>query len=352
MGLGEGPVEDVGVDPAFWAGRRVLVTGFTGFKGGWLTLWLEQLGAEVTGLANAAPTSPSLYDLARVGEGVTEVMLDICDAAAVRAAFAAEPEIVIHMAAQPLVRRSFEDPRGTYDINVMGTVNVLEAVRATPSVRAVVNVTSDLKGGHDPYSTSKTCAGLIADSYRHAFFETDPDGPRLGTARAGNVIGGGDWGKDRLIPDIIRRARESEPIPIRNPVALRPWQHALDPLSGYLMLAQALVDSPERQGDWVFGPAPEDERPVGWIVERLDQRWDRDLEWEVDPGPHPPESGRSAMDSSRANMELGWNPTWDLGTALDAIVAWYEALDKGEDVRDVTLAQIESYAAGRREVTA
>ena len=349
MGIGERPVEDVAVDPGFWKDRRVLVTGYTGFKGGWLTLWLRRMGAEVIGLANAAPTSPSLYDLARVGDGVTEAMVDICDGDAVRDAFSGDPEIVIHMAAQPLVRRSFEDPRGTFDINVMGTVNVLEAVRATPSVRAVVNVTSDLKGGHDPYSTSKACAGLIADSYLHSFFE---DGPRLATARAGNVIGGGDWGRDRLIPDIIRRAREGEPIPIRNPVALRPWQHALDPLSGYLTLAQALMDSPERQGGWSFGPAPDDVRPVSWIVERLDQRWDGDLRWEVDPGPHPPESQKSTMDSTRANEELGWSPTWDLGAALDAIVAWYEALDKGADVRDVTLAQIDSFAAGRHEVAA
>lgn len=351
MELGERPMEDVGVDPAFWEGRRVLVTGYTGFKGGWLTLWLDRMGAEVTGVANAAPTSPSLYDLASVGEVVDERLIDICNAAAVRAAFSGEPEIVIHMAAQPLVRRSFEEPRMTFDINVMGTVNVLDAVRATPSVKAVVNVTSDLKGGHDPYSTSKACAGLVADSYRHSFFA---DGPRIATARAGNVIGGGDWGRDRLIPDIIRRAREGEAIPIRNPVALRPWQHALDPLSGYLTLAQALVesDSTAFEGDWSFGPATEDVRPVSWIVERLDQRWNSELRWEVDPGPHPPESQKSTMDSTRASEELRWTPTWDLGAALDAIVAWYEALDRGDDVRDVTLAQIDQYAAGRREVAA
>ncbi|MDQ3678230.1 MAG: CDP-glucose 4,6-dehydratase, partial [Actinomycetota bacterium] len=256
------------VDPGFWRDRTVLVTGHTGFKGAWLSLWLQAVGARVVGLARGVPSSPSLYELARVADGVTEVSADIRDLAAVRGAFTRhEPEVVIHLAAQPLVRRSFIDPRATYEINVLGTVNVLEAVRATPSVRVVVNVTSDKcydnppgrerplvetdpmprpfvetdpMGGHDPYSSSKACAELVVDAYLRSFFApgvVGPDSPRLASARAGNVIGGGDWGEDRLIPDIMRGALAGEPIAVRNPEAIRPWQHVLNSLSGYLRLA-------------------------------------------------------------------------------------------------------------------
>jgi CDP-glucose 4,6-dehydratase len=348
------------VDPDFWRDRGVLVTGHTGFKGAWLTLWLRRMGAEVTGLAQAVPTSPSLYELGRAGEGVTEVRADIRDATAVREAFSAAPEIVVHMAAQPFVRRSFRDPRTTYETNVMGTVNVLEAVRATASVRAVVNVTSDkcydnreqgrpfveddAKGGHDPYSSSKGCAELVADAYLRSFFASDAAGPQLGSGRAGNVIGGGDWGEDRLIPDIMRAALAGQVIPIRNPEAIRPWQHVLNPLSGYLKLAQALFESPEYQGGWNFGPPSDDAKPVRWIVDRIDERWDGDLRWEVDPGPHPHEAQHLALDSTKARARLGWAPAWDLGPALDSIVAWHTALRDGADMREVTLAQIDSFA--------
>jgi CDP-glucose 4,6-dehydratase len=350
----------MGVDPVFWRGRRVLVTGHTGFKGAWLTLWLRRMGAEVTGLADSVPTSPSLYELGRVGEGVADVRGDVRDLAAVREAFSRAPEIVVHMAAQPLVRQSFRDPRATYEINVMGTVNVLEAVRATPGVRAVVNVTSDKcydnreqgrpfveddpKGGHDPYSSSKGCAELVADAYLRSFFAPDAGGPRLGSARAGNVIGGGDWGQDRLIPDIMRAALSGEVIPIRNPDAVRPWQHVLNPLSGYLELAEALVDSPANQGGWNFGPPPEDAKPVSWIVDRLDERWDGALDWQVDRGRHPHEAQHLALDSAKARQRLGWAPAWDLATALDSVVAWYTALRDGGDMREVTLGQIDSFA--------
>jgi CDP-glucose 4,6-dehydratase len=349
----------MGVDTAFWSGRRVLVTGHTGFKGAWLTLWLGRMGAEVTGLADAVPTSPSLYELARAGEGVAEVRADIRDAGAVREAFSVAPEIVIHMAAQPFVRRSFRDPRGTYETNVMGTVNVLDAVRETPSVRAVVIVTSDkcydnreqgrpfveddAKGGHDPYSSSKGCAELVTDAYVRSFFAPDPAGPRVGSGRAGNVVGGGDWGEDRLIPDIMRAALSRREIPIRNPDAIRPWQHVLNPLSGYLELAQALVDSSDFQGGWNFGPPPDDARPVSWIVDRIDERWDADLPWQVDRGPHPHEAQYLALDSTKAHERLGWAPAWDLGAALDSIVAWYMAFRDGRDMREVTLAQIDSF---------
>lgn len=362
MGIGRCPVAVMAVDPAFWAGRRVLITGHTGFKGAWLTLWLQAMGARVTGLANSVPTEPSLYALADVGREVTEVRADVRDADAVAKAMAAsEPEVVVHMAAQAFVRRSFRDPRGTYETNVMGTVNVLEAVRATPSVRAVVNVTSDKaydnreqgrpfveddpKGGHDPYSNSKGCAELVVDAYLRSFFGPDPDGPRLGSARAGNVIGGGDWGEDRLIPDVMRGALAGEPIPIRNPEAIRPWQHVLSPLSGYLELAQALAASPDVQGGWNFGPAFSDARPVKWITERIGDRWDDGLRWEIHPGPHPHEAHHLTLDSTKAREQLGWTPTWDLGQALDAIVQWYMALRDGADLRAVTLGQIDSFAA-------
>jgi CDP-glucose 4,6-dehydratase len=351
----------MGVDPDFWRARRVLVTGHTGFKGAWLTLWLRRMGAEVTGLSHRVPTQPSLYELGRVSEGLHEVPADVRDADAVREAFSKGPEIVIHMAAQPFVRRSFREPRATYEINVMGTVNVLEAVRATPGVRVVVNVTSDKcydnreqgrtfveddpKGGHDPYSSSKACAELVADAYLRSFFAADADGPRLGSARAGNVIGGGDWGEDRLIPDIMRAALSGDLIPIRNPEAIRPWQHVLNPLSGYLELAQALAGSPEHQGGWNFGPPADDTRPVSWIVDRIDERWDDELRWQVDCGPHPHEARYLALDSTKAREQLGWTPAWGLDTALDAVVDWYLAMREGGDMREVTLAQIDAFAA-------
>ena len=364
MGVGAGALEEMGVDASFWSDRRVLVTGHTGFKGGWLTLWLKAMGAQVVGFSEAIPTSPSLYELASIAEGIDESWGDIRDAPDVRKAVATRaPEVVIHMAAQPFVRRSFRDPGTTYETNVMGTVNMLDAVRATPSVRAVVNVTSDKcydnreqarpfveedpKGGHDPYSSSKGCAELVAQAYLRSFFAPNPDGPRLGCARAGNVIGGGDWGEDRLIPDIMGAALSDEVIPIRNPDAIRPWQHVLNPLSGYLELAQALTASPESQGGWNFGPPAGDARPVRWIVDRLGERWDGELRWEIDPGPHPHEAHYLALDSTKAREQLGWAPGWDLTAALEATVAWYSALREGADMRATTLGQIDAFADSR-----
>jgi len=351
------------VDPDFWRDRRVLLTGHTGFKGAWLTLWLQVLGARVSGFADGIPTTPSLYERARVSAGVGEVRADIRDRAAVLEAFArAEPEVVFHMAAQAFVRRSFADPQTTYETNVMGTVNVLEAVRATPSVRVVVNVTSDKcyandpvrahrpfvegdpLGGHDPYSSSKACAELVGDAYRSSFLASG-DGARVASARAGNVIGGGDWGEDRLIPDVMRGALEGEPIPVRNPEAVRPWQHVLNPLSGYLRLAEALHETPDMQGGWNFGPGHDDARTVRWIADRVTQLWPGDLRWEIDPGPHPREAHYLALDSAKARERLGWSPTWDLESSLDGVVSWYRALREGEDMREVTLAQIHAFTA-------
>jgi CDP-glucose 4,6-dehydratase len=349
------------VAPAFWNGRRVLITGHTGFKGSWLALWLSAMGAEVTGLADGVPTSPSLFELTRLGEDLRGVCADVRDADAVAAAVAAaRPEVVFHLAAQPLVRASFVAPRETYEINVMGTVNVLEAVRLATGVRAVVNVTSDKcyenrewewayrehepMGGHDPYSSSKGASELVTSAWRRSFF-SDPDGPRLASARAGNVIGGGDWGADRLVPDVMRATVAGRAVDVRNPGATRPWQHVLNPLSGYLVLAQALWEDPAAATAWNFGPAESDARPVSWLLERLDALWPGGLRWEHDAGEHPHEAHYLKVDSSRARAHLGWAPRWDLERALRAIVEWYLALRGEEDMRAVSLRQLDAFAA-------
>jgi CDP-glucose 4,6-dehydratase len=327
----------VAVDPAFWDGRRVLVTGHSGFKGSWLGLWLESMGARVTG-----------YSLP--GH-------DVRDAEALREAVAAaEPEVVLHLAAQPIVRRSYRDPAETYAVNVTGTVNVLEACRP---VRAVVNVTSDKcyentgrdtgyteddpLGGSDPYSSSKACSEIVTAAYRRSF------GMSVATARAGNVIGGGDWGEDRLVPDMMRAAMAGERVIVRNPDAVRPWQHVLEPLSGYLMLAERLFESPEEYArPWNFGPADADSRPVGEVVERLASLWPGGIEHEahVDPDA-PPEARLLKLDSTRARERLGWAPAWGLDEALGAVVDWYAAHRDGGDVRAVALEQIRAHQAAQ-----
>jgi CDP-glucose 4,6-dehydratase len=348
------------VDPSFWRGRRVLVTGHTGFKGAWLSLWLQSLGAELTGLADAVPTEPSLFELARVGEGMGWRVGDVRDRAQVGAAVAeSRPEVVIHMAAQSLVRRSFASPQETYATNVMGTVNVLDTVRVegAGTVRAVVNVTSDkcyenrewewgyreheAMGGHDPYSSSKGCAELVASAFGRSFF-AEEDGTRLASARAGNVIGGGDWAEDRLVADLMRAAIAGEQAAIRNPNSIRPWQHVLSPLSGYLVLAQALWDSPAVEPAFNFGPPEEDARPVGWLVERLAEMWPGAVRWTLDDGPHPHEARYLKLDSSLARSRLGWRPLVGLEDTLQSIVDWYRALADGADMRAVTLGQISS----------
>jgi CDP-glucose 4,6-dehydratase len=346
------------VDPAFWRDRSVLLTGHTGFKGAWLSLWLQSLGARVTGLSLDTPASaPSLYELARVGEGMAgSVACDVRDPEAVTGAMLkAGPDIVIHMAAQPLVRRSFAEPRATYETNVMGTVNVLDAVRVNEGVRAVVVVTSDKcyenrewergyresdqLGGHDPYSSSKGAAELVTSAYRRSFF-SDPGSPRVASARAGNVIGGGDWGEDRLIPDIVRAAVTGETLRLRHPGATRPWQHVLNPLSGYLLLAQALYESPDHACAWNFGPDERDARTVEWLARRVSELWPGELRWVADGGPHAHEAHRLRLDSSRARARLGWMPLLDMDRGLEATVAWYEVWRGGDDMREVTLGQI------------
>ena len=347
------------VDAGFWRDRRVLVTGHTGFKGAWLALWLQSMGAHVTGFSATVPTEPSLYVLARVGEGMESIQGDVRNPEAVAEAVAeARPDVVIHMAAQSLVRRSFVEPRETYATNVMGTVNLLDAVRLRgEGVRAVVNVTSDKcyenrewewgyretepMGGHDPYSSSKGCSELVTAAFRLSFF-SDPDGPRVASARAGNVIGGGDWGEDRLVPDLIRAALAGGELRVRNPNSIRPWQHVLNPLSGYLVLAQALWESPRYAAGWNFGPPEEDTRSVGWVVERVRELWPAELSSRIDDGDHPHEARYLKLDSSRARERLGWRPAIDLDQALHSVVSWYTQLNDGADMRAVTLAQIEA----------
>ncbi|HEY6886273.1 MAG TPA: CDP-glucose 4,6-dehydratase [Solirubrobacter sp.] len=340
------------VDPAFWRGKRVLLTGHTGFKGSWLALWLASMGAEVTGFSDIVPTEPSLFELARVGSDVRDLRGDVRDFEAVSQAVAGA-EIVLHLAAQPIVRRSFVAPRETYEVNVMGTVNVFEAARSAEGVRAVINVTSDKcyenrewewayredepMGGHDPYSSSKGASELVTSAWRRSF------GLPLASARAGNVIGGGDWGADRLIPDVMRAAVAGAPVEIRNPGATRPWQHVLNPLSGYLVLAQALWSDVEAATAWNFGPPEGEAKPVSWIVERLDALWPGGLRWEHDAGEHPHEATYLKVDSSRARARLGWAPRWGLERTLEAVVEWYAALRDGADMRAVTLAQLEAF---------
>ncbi len=371
------------MNPSFWSGKRVFVTGHTGFKGSWLSLWLQQLGARVTGYALQPPTTPSLFEVAQVAQGMTSIIGDIRDSTMLTNAMRqAAPDIVIHMAAQPLVRRSYVDPVETYSTNVMGTVHLLEAVRQTPSVRAVVNVTTDKcyenkewvwgyrenepMGGFDPYSSSKGCAELVTAAYRQSFFDSSSINPHpstinhqsssinhkpstaVATARAGNVIGGGDWASDRLIPDILRAIEAGQPVNIRNPHATRPWQHVLEPLSGYLALSEALyIQGSAFAEAFNFGPSEEDAKPVQWIVEQLTQQWGDGAAWHLDGCTHPHEAHCLKLDCSKARAALGWSPRWHLGQALQAIITWHKAHSahhSSQDMRALCLQQINDYS--------
>ena len=352
------------MQPAFWNGKRVLVTGHTGFKGGWLSLWLRSLGARVVGFARPPLTTPNLFEVARVDEGIASIIGDINDPSAIGKVFAAHaPEIVFHLAAQSVVRAAYDEPVETFMTNVLGTVNVLEAIRQSRNVRAVVVVTSDKcyqnnewvwgyretepLGGSDPYSSSKACAELVAAAYRSSFFANGAAASTptaVATVRAGNVVGGGDWTRDRLIPDIISAILRGQRVRIRNPEAVRPWQHVLEPLRGYLMLAERLWD---RGGEfaeaWNFGPADHDVKPVAWLVAKLVEQWGANAGWELDDRRHPHEAHYLRVDSSKAHGRLGWLPRWDLDTALGTIVQWHKAHHNGADMKAVVLDQIHAY---------
>ena len=352
------------MNKGFWTRKRVLVTGHTGFKGSWLSLWLQSLGANVVGYALDPPTSPSLFEMASVADGMVSEVGDVRDAGHLESVISEhQPEVLFHLAAQPLVRYSYQHPVETYSTNVLGTLNVLESVRLADCVRAAVFITSDKcylnkewlwgyrenerLGGQDPYSSSKACAELVISAYRDSYFqihEQDRHGVALASARAGNVIGGGDWAKDRLIPDVMRAITGGQPVIVRSPGATRPWQHVLDPLHGYLSLAEQLWESGSDFAQaWNFGPSSEEAKSVSWIVEYLTQSWGKGASWELDSGQHPHENTYLRLDCSKARDRLGWGPRLRVSVALDWIVEWYRELGKGGSMRDVTQNQIRRF---------
>ena len=349
----------------FWNGRRVLITGHTGFKGSWLTLLLQHLGAEVIGISLDPPTTPSLYEQANVAKGMISLRQDIRDGEAIKKLFQQhKPEIVFHLAAQPLVRYSYREPVETYETNVMGTLHILEGIRSIDSVRSAVMITTDkcyqnkewvwgyretdALGGHDPYSSSKGAAELLISSYRDSYFSQDKYSKHktaIASVRAGNVIGGGDWADDRLIPDIIRAFENNEKVVIRNPKSTRPWQHVLEPLSGYLKLAEQLEENGgEYAQAWNFGPIEEDARSVQWIVEKMTKLWGDNADWIDDESGHiPHEANYLKLDCSKAHMKLNWYPKWDLCQTLSKIVEWHKLDCSGNKCRDLCLEQINEY---------
>jgi CDP-glucose 4,6-dehydratase len=355
------------MDTTFWQGKRVLLTGHTGFKGSWLSLWLQSVGVELLGYALQPPTSPNLFEVARVAEGMTSVIGDVCDREHLQEVIANfQPQIVIHMAAQSVVRSSYTDPVFTYNTNVMGTVNLLEAIRQVGDVRVVVNITSDKcyenrewvwgyrendpLGGYDPYSSSKACSELVTTSYRNSFFhpsEYAEHGLAIASARAGNVIGGGDWTPDGLVSDIIKSLLTQKPIVIRNPYATRPWQHVLDALNGYMTLAEHLYNNGAAFAEaWNFGPYESSIKSVGWLVEQLLSLWGENTSWEQDKAHQPHEANALSLDCSKARLKLGWQPNLSLADALAQIIAWTKSYQSGDDMQQVTRESIHQFMAG------
>jgi CDP-glucose 4,6-dehydratase len=353
------------IEKNFWQDRKVFITGHTGFKGSWLCLWLSAMGSDVTGYALNPPTNPSLFEFCNIDKLITSIIADIRDIESLNKAInLACPEIVIHMAAQPLVRESYKNPVETYSINVMGTVNIFEAVRSCKVTKVVVNVTTDKcyenkewvwgyrenesLGGYDPYSSSKACSELITSAYRNSFF--NPKDYRkhligLASARSGNVIGGGDWAADRLIPDCVRALLAGEKIIIRNPDSIRPWQHVLEPLSGYLLLAQKLYeDGPMYSESWNFGPEDSDAKSVEWIVKKVCEKWGEKATYKTDQRQHPHEANYLKLNCSKAKARLGWYPKWNLEKAIDKVIEWTLAYKEHKDVKKVCLKQIEEYS--------
>ncbi len=346
------------IDKNFWKGKRIFLTGHTGFKGSWLSLWLSSLGADVKGYALKPPSSPSLFNEANVDSVIDSQIADIRDQKTLYKSMTTfDPDIVIHMAAQPLVRYSYNEPIETYEVNVIGTAKVLEVARSCSNLKVVVNITTDKcyendgrsegyrendpMGGYDPYSSSKGCAELVTSAYRRSFLQKQGIG--LSSVRAGNVIGGGDWAEDRLIPDILRSFERNESVVIRNPKATRPWQHVLEPLSGYLTLVQKMYNNPKKYSEgWNFGPNEKDVKQVDWILNRMISGWPNSS-WELDKESNPHEAGFLKLDIAKAESKLGWKPVWRLDHTLEKIISWHKAwLDK-EDMQAVCLAEIEEY---------
>ena len=348
------------VDVNFWKGKKVFLTGHTGFKGSWCALWLQSLGATVKGYALEPYTSPDLFAEAKVAENMESEIGDIRDLEKITTSMINfNPDVLIHMAAQPLVRLSYKEPVETYSINVIGTVNVLEAARKCTNLKAIVSVTTDKcyenkewawgyretepMGGHDPYSSSKGCAELVTAAYRKSFF-SEKNTANLASARAGNVIGGGDWSDDRLIPDILRAFEKHTPVIIRNPLSTRPWQHVLEPVSGYLVLAQALFEKDNFAEGWNFGPRDEDCRSVNWILDKMVSKWGEGASWELDKNNNPHEASFLKLDISKAHAILNWQPKWTLNTTLNLIIEWHQHYLNNADMREVCLKEIKKYS--------
>ncbi len=349
--------------PQFWKGKRVLLTGHTGFKGGWLSVILKKMGARLIGYSLDPPTRPSLFEILQVDQGMVSRKGDIRDLnPLVRVMKKYRPEIVIHMAAQAILRHSYRFPVETFDTNLMGTVNVLEAVRQTRGTRAVLIITTDkcyenrewargyreedTMGGHDPYSSSKGCAELAVASYRRSFFSVRKGSAAVASARAGNVFGGGDWAKDRLVPDVMRSFMAGRPVVLRHPGAVRPWQHVLEPVFGYMELVEKLWQKGDEFAEgWNFGPKKEGCKPVSWVVDRLAQEWRGKAAWKKDARMHPHEARLLKLDTTKANTRLGWHPKLDLATALKWTADWYKAYQEKRDMRGFTDMQIEDYMA-------
>lgn len=365
MGKKASTLEDLGgltgdVIPEFWKGKKVFLTGHTGFKGSWLSLWLQMMGANVKGFALEPPTSPSLFIEAKVGAGMISHIGDINDLEVLgKSMLEFDPEILIHMAAQPLVRLSYQQPIETFKTNVIGTANVLEAARSCKSLKAIISVTTDKcyknnewvwgyrenepMGGDDPYSSSKACAEIVTEAYRKSFFN-HINSPGLATARAGNVIGGGDWAPDRLIPDILFAFGKSEPVVIRNPSSIRPWQHVLEPLSGYLVLAQNLYEkSIDFSEAWNFGPREDDAKSVKWILENMCNKWGNGASWTQDQSSNPHEATCLKLDCSKASLRLNWKPKWSLDFTISNIINWHQSWILGKNMKDYCFQEIQNY---------
>jgi CDP-glucose 4,6-dehydratase len=361
----KGSVENMDMTIEFWKGKKVLVTGHTGFKGSWLSLWLQKMGAEVVGVSLEPSSRPNIYQKAHVKDGMISIYQDIRDGEKLKELFEKhKPEVLFHLAAQPLVRYSYREPVETYETNVMGTLHILEAMRNSNTVRSAVIVTTDKcyknrewewgyredepMGGHDPYSSSKGAVELLISSYRNSYYPVDKylsHKTAIASARAGNVIGGGDWAEDRLIPDIIRAFQRMQPVQIRNPLSIRPWQHVLDPLHGYLKLAECLYQEGALYSEaWNFGPLEGDVKSVQWIVNKMIKKWEKGADYQNDFSiQHPHEANYLKLDCSKAHNRLDWWPIWSLNDALNKIIEWHQSEEKGLDMRQVSLEQIDNY---------